>query len=116
GAARVVSIRLADDAGRAYLAMPVEAVRVGDNTPTGGVIDTPRALLVGPRTIVLDNGAPSVLIVPHESTRVLHGGRMTIDYIGPAGSFSPVTYSLGDVLAGRLSADKFRDKYVLIGP
>ena len=27
---------------------------------------------------------------------------MTIDYIGPAGSFNPVTYSLSDVLAGRI--------------
>ncbi len=40
---------------------------------------------------------------------------MSIDYIGPAGSFGPVTYSLADVLAGRIAADLLRDKYVLIG-
>ena len=42
GAARQISVRLADDAGRAFLAMPVEAVRVADNTPEEGVTDTPR--------------------------------------------------------------------------
>ena len=40
---------------------------------------------------------------------------MTIDYIGPAGSFGPVTYSLSDVLAGSVPAEKFRGKFVLIG-
>ena len=40
---------------------------------------------------------------------------MTIDYIGPAGSFGPVTYSLSDVVAGRVPAEKFRGKFVLIG-
>jgi len=40
---------------------------------------------------------------------------MNIDYIGPAGSFGPVTYSLADVVAGRVPAEKFRGKCVLIG-
>ena len=40
---------------------------------------------------------------------------MTIDYIGPAGSFGPVTYSLSDVVAGRVPPEKFRGKFVLIG-
>ena len=73
------------------------------------------ALLVGARTIRLDTAAPPVEIVPSASTRVLHGGRMNIDYIGPAGSFGPVTYSLADVVAGRVPAEKFRGKCVLIG-
>ena len=48
GAARQISVRLADDAGRAFLAMPVEAVRVADHTPEAGVTDAPGALLLGP--------------------------------------------------------------------
>jgi PAS domain S-box-containing protein len=115
GAARQIAVRLADEGGRAFLAMPVEAVRVADNTPVDGVIDTRHALLVGHRTISLDAAGPSVHIEPRQSTRILHAGRITIDYIGPAGAFAPVTYSIGDVLAGRVPADRIRDKYVLIG-
>ena len=115
GAARQISVRLADDSGRAFLAMPVEAVRVADHTPEAGVTDAPGALLLGSRTLTLDNGKPSVLIEPHESTRILRGGGMSIDYIGPAGSFAPVTYSLADVLAGRIGVDQLRDRYILIG-
>ena len=40
---------------------------------------------------------------------------MTIDYIGPAGSFEPVTYSLVDVVQGAVPAERLRGKYVLIG-
>jgi CHASE2 domain-containing sensor protein len=50
-----------------------------------------------------------------ESTQVLRGGRMTIDYIGPAGSFGPNTFSLSDVVEGRVPTSTFRGKYVLIG-
>jgi PAS domain S-box-containing protein len=115
GAARQISVRLADDTGRAFLAMPLEAVRVADHTAEQGVLDAPRSLMLGPRTLTLDMVKPSVLIEPHESTRVLRGGRMTLDYIGPAGSFAPVTYSLADVIAGRVGAEQLRDRYVLIG-
>ncbi len=113
--ARQVAVRLADDSGRAYRAMPVETVRIGDGTPEEGVTDVQGALLLGARTIPLDTSAPSVAILPSASTRVLHGGRLTIDYIGPAGSFGPVTYSLSDVVAGRVPAERFHGKFVLIG-
>ena len=115
GIVRQVAVRLADDDGLSYRSMPVEAVRIADGTPEEGITDLQGALLVGARTIRLDTAPPPLEIVPAASTRVLHGGRMNIDYIGPAGSFGPVTYSLSDVLAGRVPAEKFRGKYVLIG-
>ena len=40
---------------------------------------------------------------------------MSIDYIGPAGSFAPHTYSLAEVLDGRIPAGSLRGKYVLVG-
>ena len=40
---------------------------------------------------------------------------MTIDFIGPAGSFSQRTYSLVDVIDGRVPAADLRGKYVLVG-
>ena len=115
GVARQVAVRLADDSGRWYRAMAVEAVRVADGTPQEGVTDELHTLLLGPRSIPLDSSPAAVDIEPAGATRVLHGGRITIDYIGPAGSFGPVTYSLADVVAGRVPAEKFRGKFVLIG-
>ena len=115
GIVRQVAIRMADDTGRSYLSMPVESVRIADGTPVEGITDEQDALLLGPRTIHLDTAAPPVAIAPSTSTHVLHGGRMTIDYIGPAGSFGPVTYSLSDVLAGSVRPERFRGKFVLIG-
>ena len=115
GIVRQVAIRLADDDGRSYRAMPVEAVRIADGTSEEGITDVQGALLLGARTIRLDTAAPPVAIIPTASTQVLHGGRMTIDFIGPAGSFGPVTYSLADVVAGRVPAEKLRGKFVLIG-
>jgi signal transduction histidine kinase/CHASE2 domain-containing sensor protein len=115
GIVRQIAVRLADDGGHTYRAMAVETVRVADRTPELGVMDEQNALLLGARTIPLDTSAPPLEIEPAASTRVLHGGRMTIDFIGPAGSFNPVTYSLSEVVAGRVAADRFRDKYVLLG-
>ncbi len=43
----------------------------------------------------------------------LRAARMAIDYIGPAGSYR--TFSLADVVGGRIPAAQFRDKYVLVG-
>jgi PAS domain S-box-containing protein len=119
GVVRQVAVRLADDNGRAYRAMPVEAVRIADGTPEEGITDVHGALLLGARTIRLDTTPPAVAVVPlasqGSSAEVLRGGRLTIDYIGPAGSFGAVTYSLSEVLAGRVPAEKLRGKFVLIG-
>ena len=115
GVARQIAVRLADDSGRSHRALCVEAVRVADGTTEEGITDVQRALLLGSRTILLDTSVPAAVLEPSQSTRILHGGRITIDYIGPAGSFNPVTYSLADVVAGRVPPEKFRDKFVLIG-
>jgi signal transduction histidine kinase/CHASE2 domain-containing sensor protein len=115
GAARQLAVRLADDFGRPIRALAIETVRVADGTAEEGVTDEPNALLLGSRSIALDTTSSSLLIDASPSTRVLRGGRMTIDYIGPAGSFGPATYSLADVVSGRVPAEKFRGKYVLIG-
>ena len=115
GAVRQFAIRLADDSGRAIRAIPIEAVRVGDGVPEEGVTDTGNALLLGARSILVDRSPSSVVIDSSPNVQVLRGGRMSVDYIGPAGSFNPVTYSLAEVLAGRVAPEKFRGKYVLIG-
>ena len=119
GTARQIEVRAADDAGQTIRAMAVEAVRIADGTPEQGVLYTPRALLLGPRTIPVDTGQAAVLIAATEGADraplVLHGGRMNIDFIGPAGSFGAQTYSLADVVQGSVPADRLRGKYVLVG-
>ncbi len=96
-------------------AMPVEAVRVGDRTPPQGVSFNGRALVMGAASIPLEV-SPAPVLMGQSGARAtrLQTGRMTIDYIGPAGSFDPVTYSLADVLQGACPG-RFRGKYVLIG-
>ena len=119
GVARQIEVRAADDSGGTIRAMAVETVRIGDGTPEAGVINTHRTLLLGGRSIPLDVSQSPLVIgragSDPDSTQVLRGGRMTIDYIGPAGSFGPNTYSLTEVIEGSVPASKFRGKYVLIG-
>ena len=57
--------------------------------------------------------APSLVI--GGAVQTLRASRMSIDYIGPAGSFAPHTFSLAEVLDGRIPAGSLRGKYVLLG-
>jgi two-component system phosphate regulon sensor histidine kinase PhoR len=117
GVARQLAVQVSDDAGQTLRALPVEAVRVGDRAPVASVSFTGPALIVGGRSIPLDTNPPVVLIgqAGGRAPRRLETGGMTIDYIGPAASFDPVTYSVADVLRGAVPGASFRGKYVLIG-
>jgi signal transduction histidine kinase/CHASE2 domain-containing sensor protein len=117
GVARQLAVQVSDDAGETLRAIPVEAVRVGDRAPVQSVSFTGPALVVGSRAIPLDTSPPVVLVgqAAGRAPRRLETGGMTIDYIGPAASFDPVTYSVADVLRGMVPAASFRGKYVLIG-
>lgn len=117
GAARQIAVQSADDAGKTLPAIPVEAVRIADRTPEQGVTFTGKSLIAGERFIPLEV-APSPVVLSQSGSQPsvhLQTGRMTIDYIGPAGSFEPVTYSLADVVQGSIPADRLRGKCVLIG-
>ena len=115
GTARQIAVQAADDAGETRLAMPVEAVKVADRIPPQGVSFNGSALVMGSRAIPLEVFPTPVLLGQSgaPATR-LQTGRMTIDYIGPAGAFEPVTFSLVDVMHGAFHG-RFHDKYVLIG-
>ena len=116
GAARQFAAQAADGGGRTLRALALEAVRVAAGAPEQSVVFTGRALVFGDRTIPLDNSPPP-LPIGHSgrAPRQVAGGRVHIDYIGPAGSFEPVTYSAADVLSGRAPAERFRGKCILIG-
>jgi signal transduction histidine kinase len=117
GVARQLAVQVSDDAGETLRALPVEAVRIGDRAPVESVSFTGPALMVGGRAIPLDTGPPVLLIgqAAGRAPRRLQTGGMTIDYIGPAASFEPVTYSVADILHGTVPPASFRGKYVLIG-
>ena len=117
GVGRGLLIRAADDSGHSFLAMAVETVRIADRTPLQAVMDTPDAVLVGQRAIPVETAPPSVIISQANaaSVQTLRAARMSIDYIGPTGSYAPFTYSFADVLEGHVPAARFRGKNVLIG-
>jgi PAS domain S-box-containing protein len=116
GTARQIAVQSSDDAGKTLRAMSVEAVRVGERIPEQGVTFTGKSLIVGERSIPIETAFSAVLLGQSgRSPAHLQTGRMTIDYIGPAGSFDPVTFSLVDVVQGSVPADRLRGKYVLIG-
>jgi CHASE2 domain-containing sensor protein len=62
-----------------------------------------------------DSGRAIYPLAVETVRRLPAGATLTIDFIGPAGSFAPRTYSFVDVIEGRARASDFRGKYVLIG-
>jgi CHASE2 domain-containing sensor protein len=116
GVARQLLIRASDDQGPWFRAMALETVRVADGVPAQSVTDSEKAIVAGDRVIPVEGARPPVVLghtnAPPET---LVAARMTIDYIGPAGSFSPMTYSVADVIDESAPVSSFRKKYVLIG-
>jgi PAS domain S-box-containing protein len=119
GAARQMNVAAVDDAGQWLRAMPIEAIRVGERVPEQGVADTGRSLVIGSRAIPLERGeSPVVLHSPTaagQAPEFLRAGRVAIDYIGPTGAFSPVTYSAVSLLSGAVPPGSLRGRYVLVG-
>ncbi len=115
GAARHLLLLSTDDSGTALRALPLEAVRVAERLPEGAVVDTGHSLVLGSRAIPLDRAGSPVVVRSSGASRMLRPGRIAIDYIGPAGSFSPVTFSFSALLDGSLPASALRGRYVLVG-
>jgi adenylate cyclase len=65
------------------------------------------ALYYNEHGVVSIDFGPNLRIIPNQV------GMLTINYRGPSGTFPHV--SMADVVNGKTSADKFRDKLVLIG-
>ena len=118
GAAREVSLRKADDQGRALWSIAVETIRVGEGIRAASVRDVHGGIQLGTRVIPISRDAPTISLAIQHSYGGFDTSRaadMTIDYIGPPGSFSHQTHSFADVLDGSVPPQSFRGKYVLIG-
>jgi signal transduction histidine kinase/CHASE2 domain-containing sensor protein len=114
GIARQILIHMADDQGHPITAMAVEAIRVADGISEKAITETSREVLLGSHVIPVEEDVLGAEIgVRSGTTQMLRAARMTIDYIGPPGSYK--TYSFADVVGGRIPPRQLRDKYVLIG-
>ncbi len=118
GVGRELLLRLADDEGNPSWAMALETVRVGDSLREDEINETLRYVRVGTRKIPFDRTETNLFIKNEDSPgglTVIKPLRMNIDYIGATGSFASQTVSFTDVLSGKVSPERFRDRYVLIG-
>jgi two-component system phosphate regulon sensor histidine kinase PhoR len=117
GVAGSFLVRQADDAGRAEWAMALETICVGDGARSCSVQEIPGAVVLGTRTFPVRTETHSIEIESGhpQSTQRLNADWIPIEYVGPAGSFAPYTFSFGDVLDGRVPAFALRGKYVIVG-
>src|SRR5467141_3509572 len=117
GVAGSFLVRQADDQGQAEWAMALETIRVGEGANDQSIQELPGAVSIGGRTfpmrsetrrIEIESGRP-------RNTQRLRASWIPIEYVGPAGSFAPYTFSFGDVFDGKVPASAFRGKYVIAG-
>src|SRR3982075_2615581 len=117
GVASSFLVRQADDQGQAEWAMALETIRVGEGANNQSIQELPGAVSIGgrifpvrseTRTIEIETGRP-------RSTQRLRASWIPIEYVGPAGSFAPYTFSFRDVLDGKVPSSAFRGKYVIVG-
>lgn len=118
GVARALLLREADDEGRAYWSLAAEIIRVADSARPDEIHEVPGAVRIAARTIPVTTDQPAIFIAAEPGgaqTETIRANRMPIDFIGPAGSFAPRTFSFADLIDGRVAADELRGKHVLIG-
>ena len=118
GVARALLLREAGDEGRAYWSLAAEIIRVGDAARPDEIHEVPGAVRIAARTIPVTTDQPAIVVVAQPGgaqAETIRANRMPIDFIGPAGSFTPRTFSFADLIDGRVAAEELRGKYVLIG-
>lgn len=118
GVARALPLREADDEGNALWSLAAQTVRIGDGIGGDEVHEVPEAVKLGARIIPVESAAATLLISPREpgaDAQTLRANRMTIDFLGPAGSFAERTVSIADLMESRVEPEKLRGKFVLIG-
>jgi CHASE2 domain-containing sensor protein len=106
GVARELLAREADDNGDAFWAMAIEAIRVSDAARMESVREFAGAIRVGSYSVPVQSQAGSIPLVSANADKVkmLTAQRMTIDFVGPAGSFATHTFSIADLLTGKVTA------------
>lgn len=96
GAAREMLLRLADDEGEARWALAVETIRVGDGYDADEIRVAENYVGIGTRRIPVDSTERNLFYKLKDAGGEIRDTkplRMTIDYIGPTGSFAAHTVS-----------------------
>ncbi len=118
GTARELLLKITDDDGDAAWALALETVRAGDGLAEDDISEAQNFVRMGTRRLPFESNERNLFInTPGPESKISSARplRLRIDYIGPTGSFADHTYSFSDLLDGKVSPDKLRDKYVLIG-
>jgi PAS domain S-box-containing protein len=117
GVAGSFLVRQADDQGQAEWAMALETIRVGEGANDQSIQELPGAVSISARTFPARSESRTIEIETSRprSTQRLWASWIPIEYVGPAGSFAPYTFSFDDVLDGKVPASAFRGKYVIVG-
>src|ERR1700704_4460504 len=117
GVAGSFLVRQADDQGQAEWAMALETIRVGEGANGQSIQELPGAVSIGGRTFPVRSETRTIEIETGRprSTQRLRASWIPIEYVGPAGSFAPYTFSFRDVLDGKVPSSAFRGKYVIVG-
>jgi signal transduction histidine kinase/CHASE2 domain-containing sensor protein len=117
GVAGSFLVRQADDQGQAEWAMALEIIRVGEGVNDQSIQELPGAVSIGGQTFPMRTETRTMEIESSHprNTQRLRASWIPIEYVGPAGSFAPRTFSFADVLDGKVPASAFRGKYVIVG-
>jgi signal transduction histidine kinase/CHASE2 domain-containing sensor protein len=117
GVAGSFLVRQADDQGQTEWAMALETIRVGEGVNDQSVQELPGTVSIGGRTFPVRTETRTMEIESNHprSTQRLRASWIPIEYVGPAGSFAPHTFSFADLLDGKVPASAFRGKYVIVG-
>jgi PAS domain S-box-containing protein len=97
--------------------MALETIRVGEGANGHSIQELPGAVSIGGRTFPVRSETRTIEIETGRprSTQRLRASWIPIEYVGPAGSFAPYTFSFRDVLDGKVPSSAFRGKYVIVG-
>src|ERR1700676_860087 len=106
GVAGSFLVRQADDQGQTEWAMALETIRVGEGANDRSIQEQPGAVVIGGRTFPVRTETHTMEIETGraQSTERLRASWIPIEYVGPAGSFAPYTFSFSDVLGGKVPA------------
>lgn len=110
GMAQSIQLSKCDDRASRLWAFGLEVVRTAEQIPAEDVEELPGLLRIGPHRIPVRDEASGSTI---SGVAIIRPNEMMINYAGPAGSFR--SFSIADVIDGKVPGAAFTDKIVLIG-
>lgn len=110
GMVRSIQLSKADDRAEKLWALSAEVIRLAENITDNGIEEDARKLKFGAYEIPVHDES-SVSAIPGVS--IIRQNEMMINFAGPTGSFN--SFSIADVIDGKIPPQAFTGKIVLIG-